>query len=250
LAIQFAGRGGFLTDELKNLDLSSKSFDQFVEFFFNRVVLPDEKQFDYYLTDLAGEQYDEAVTSSPAIVVEHMTKLFVDFGIIALKHSIAQLDQGIWGIFGENLRLYELLWGSSVPLEHRIRCIRSMCSVYSDFVSKSKLEVMPGCFDMWWDLILHGFWWQQKLFEQHIQVGDVSKLDTESRLLLDVMFETLKNILGRPDARTQHYALHGLGHLHHPDVRETVQVFIDSHKNELTEQSLRWVTECRDGTVM
>jgi len=97
-------RGGFLTDELKNLDLSTKSFDQFVEFFFNRVVLPDEKQFDYYLTDLAGERYDEGVPSSPAIVVEHMTMLFVDFGLIAAKYSLAQLDQGIWGIFGENLR--------------------------------------------------------------------------------------------------------------------------------------------------
>jgi len=37
-----------LTDELNSLDLSSKSFDQFVEFFFNREVVPDEKQFAYF----------------------------------------------------------------------------------------------------------------------------------------------------------------------------------------------------------
>lgn len=239
-----------MTEELKNLDLSSKSFDQFVEFFFNRVVLPDEKQFDYYLTGLAGEQYEEAVASSPAIVVEHLTKLFMDFGLIAPNYSLAQLDQGIWGIFGENLRLYELLWNSAVPLEQRINCIRSMFFVYSDFVSKSEEEVMAGCFDMWWDLILHGFWFQQKLFERNIKTGDESKLDAESRLLLDVMCETLEKILGLPDARTQGYALHGLGHLHHPAVRETVQVYIDNHKTELTEQSLRWLEQCRDGTVM
>jgi hypothetical protein len=239
-----------LTDELKNLDLSSKSFDQFVEFFFNRVVLPDEKQFDYYLTDLAGERYDEAVPASPTIVVKHMTKLFLDFGLIAPKYSLAQLDQGIWGIFGENLRLYELLWDSSVPLEQRVKCIRSMFSVYSDFVSKSKEEVMENCFDMWWDLVLHGFWFQQKLFELHIKMGDVSKLDAESRLLLDAMFGTLVKILGLPDARTQGFALHGLGHLHHPAVRETVQVYIDNHKSDMTEQGLRWLEQCRDGTVM
>jgi len=113
-----------LTDELNSLDLSSKSFDQFVEFFFNREVVPDEKQFAYFLTDLAGERYDEAVHSLPAVVVNHMTKLFSEFGVIAPKYSLAQLDQGIWGIFGENLRLYELLWDSSVPLEQR-------CSVHS-----------------------------------------------------------------------------------------------------------------------
>jgi len=109
---------------------------------------------------------------------------------------------------------------------------------------------MEGCFDMWWDLILHGFWFQQKLFDLHIKTGEVSKLDAESRLLLDVVFETLAKILGLPDTRTQGYALHGLGHLHHPAVRETVQVYIDNHKTEVTEQGLRWLEQCRDGTVM
>ena len=239
-----------MTDELNTLDLSSRSFDQFVEFFFNRDVMQDEKQFNYFLTDLAGERYDEAVPSSPEVVVKHMTKLFVEFGVIAPKYSLAQIDQGIWGILGENLRLYELLWDSSVPLENRVQCIRSMFSVYADFVSKSKVEVMENCFDMWWDLILHGFWFQQKLSKLHTKVGEVSKLDTESRLLLDVMFDTLTQILGLPDARTQGYALHGLGHLHHPAAPEAVQTFIDNHKTDLTEQGLRWLEQCRDGTVM
>jgi hypothetical protein len=238
-----------LTDEHKNLDLSSKSFDQFVEFVFNRDVLPFQEQFDYYLTDLAGQRYEEAVPASPTVMVEHMNKLFINFGRIASKYSLDQLDQGIWGIFGENLRLYELLWNSSVLLEQREQCIRSMFSVYSEFVSKSE-EEMASCFDMWWDLILHGFWFQQKLFERHIKMGDVANLDAESRRLLDVMFETLAKILALPDARTQNYALHGFGHLHHPAVRETVQVYIENHKNELTAERLSWIEQCRDGIVL
>jgi hypothetical protein len=134
-----------LTDELSTLDLSSESFDQFVEFFFNREVMPDEKQCDYFLTELAGEQYEEAVHSLPSLVVTHMTELFSEFGVIAPKYSLAQLDQGIWGIFGENLRLYELLWDSSVPLEKRLQCVRSMFAVFSNFVSISKVEVMQNC---------------------------------------------------------------------------------------------------------
>ena len=239
-----------MAEEQNTLHLSSKSFEQVVEFFFNRDVVPDERQFDYFLTDLAGGRYEEAVTSSPAVVVTHMTKLFSEFGVIGTKYSLAQLDQGIWGILGENLRLYELLWDSSVPLDLRVQCVRSMRFVYSDFVSKSEAEVMPGCFDMWWDLILYGFWFQRKLFERRTKMGDTSKLDAESRLLLDVMFETLGQILALPDARTQRYALHGLGHLHHPAVRETVQEYIDNHKDDLTEQGLQWVEQCRDGTVM
>ena len=234
----------------RTLDLSSKAFEEFVSFFFDREVVADDKQFYYFLRDASGQQYDDAASSRPSVVVAYLTGLFSEFGKIAPKYSLSQVDQGIWGIFGENLRLYELLWDPSVPLENRIQCIQSMYSVYSDFVSTSKVEMMVNCFDMWWDMILHGFWFQPKLFEQRTEMGDISKLDTESRLLLDVMFETLKQILDLPDARTQGYALHGLGHLHHPAVRETVQKFIDNHRTALTEQGLRWLEQCRDGTVM
>jgi len=127
-----------LPDELKNLDLSSKSFDQFVEFFFSRKVVQDQEQFDYFLNDLAGEQYDEAVPSSPAVLLKHMTKLFSEFGQIATKYSLAQVDQAVWGILGANLRLYEFLFDTSVPFPNRLECIRSMFYVYSDFVVIAK----------------------------------------------------------------------------------------------------------------
>src|SRR5258707_14743952 len=84
-------RGGLMTDELRNLDLSSKSFDQFVGFFFNREVVSDDEQYDYFSTDLAGERYDDAIPTSPTIVVKHMTKLFSEFGEIAPKYSLAQI---------------------------------------------------------------------------------------------------------------------------------------------------------------
>ena len=128
--------------------------------------------------------------SRPEVIVGHMTRLFSEFGRIAPKYSLSPLNQGFWGIFGENLRLYELWWDSSIPWDQWIQCIRSMYSVY--FQSTGDGELLRHVVD----LILHGFWFQQKIFERRIQMGDVSKLDTESRHLLDVMFETLKQILG------------------------------------------------------
>jgi hypothetical protein len=237
-----------LNDELPNLDLSSKTFDQFVEFFFNREVVPDEKRFDYFLMDLAGQQYDEFVPSSSAILVKHMTKLFSEFGQIATKYSLAQVDQGVWAILGAHLRLYEFLFDSSVPLPMRLECIRSMYHVYSDFVAKLETDLPPDLsgFWMWWDLVLHGFWTPPKPFVAGTYRGDASKLDSESLVLLDVMFETLKRILDLPHAESQRCALHGLGHLHHPEVRGTVQRYIDANKSEL---SLAWLEQCRDGDV-
>lgn len=237
-----------MRDELKNLDLSSKTFDEFVEFFFARRVVPDKEQFDYFSTDLEGQEYDEAVPSSPAILVGHLTELFSKFGQIAPKYSLAQVDQGIWGILGEKLRLYEFVFDDSVPLPDRLECIRSMYYAYSDFAAKleGKLDPSLSGFFMWWDLVLHGFWAPSKPFVVGTWKCDASKLDAESRVVLDVMFETLKRILELPNTETQRCALHGLGHLHHPKVRDTVQHYIDANNPEL---SLEWLEQCRDGTV-
>lgn len=237
-------------DASQTLDLSSKTFEEFVKFFFAREVVPDDEQFDYFLRDLSGQRYDEAVSSSPEVIVRYLARLFSEFGRIAPAYSLAQLDQGIWGILGENLRLYGLLWDPSVPLPQRVQCIRAMYSVYSDFVSASDGEVTATAFGMWWDLILHGFWAHQSVLESRPKWGDVSKLDMESRLLLDEMFETLKRILDLPDWKSQECALHGLGHLYHPLVRRTVTQYIDDNAGALTEPRLRWLEQCRDGTVL
>jgi hypothetical protein len=42
--------------------------------------------------------------------------------------------------------------------------------------------------------------------------------------------------------------LHGLGHLHHPEVQRTVQHYIDSNTNK-SEFAVAWLEQCRDGTV-
>jgi len=121
--------------------------------------------------------------------------------------------------------------------------------VYSDYVAKSTVEVMENCFDMWWDVVASGFW-EQIHFDLKIDKGDVLSLKAEHRALLDAMFETLSNILALPDPRTQGFALHGLGHLHHPGVRDLVQRFLDDHGKDFTPEGIQWVERCRDGTVM
>ena len=239
-----------LADEPKDLDLSSLTFEEFVAFFYAHEVVPDEEQFDYFLTDLHGEKYFDSIPSSPEILLNHLTKLFTQFGQIANKYTLAQVDQGIWGMWGANLRLYEFLFDSAVPLEPRLNCIRSMFHVYSEYVSKLEREPDPrvesGIY-MWWDLILHGFWDSSRPVFPGTFRGDASKLDPESLVLLDVIFETLTRILAIPNRASQLSALHGLGHLHHPRVHDAVQRFIDMNPSGF---SLRWLEQCRDCSVL
>jgi len=75
-------------------------------------------------------------------------------------------------------------------------------------------------------------------------------LNHEHRALLNTMFDVLSQILMLSDQRTQGYALHGLGHLHHPQVKKLVQSFIDENRTKMSVDHIRWVEMCRDGTVM
>ena len=145
--------------------------------------------------------------------------------------------------------LQKYLWPPRIPLSDRVDCIDSMYFVYSDYVAKSAVQLMENCFSMWWDFIASGFWeylrWTEKIDE-----GDVASLNHEQRALLDSMFETLSKILALPDARTQGYALHGLGHLHHPRVITVVQKFLDSNRFRMSPEEISWIEKCRDGNVM
>src|SRR5262249_21318446 len=151
------------------------------------------------------------------------------------------IDAGVWAMLGPDPFVLEKhLWLPTVPLSMREACIRSMYFVYSDFVSKSQVPVMENCFSMWWDLVASGYW-EHLRYTGQIQEGDVTGLTNEQRALLDTLFETLSKILMLTDERTQGYALHGLGHLHHPGVRQLVQGFLDENRTKMSAESIRWV---------
>lgn len=230
-------------------DLSQLSFDEFLSLFFDHA--PETEEHWYNDPELTNfHDFDDEGVSSPAVIVEHMTQLFTNFAIIAEKFSPQQMNLGIWAMFSLGaFRLQKHLWLPSVPLEERLTCIRAMYHVYADYVAKCTVPVIENCFDMWWDFVANGYW-QHLHFSFKIEEGDVASLDAEQKSLLDCMFDTLSKILELPDKRTQGFALHGLGHLHHPGVRVVVQSFLDRHRGELPAEAVSWIEECRDGTVM
>jgi hypothetical protein len=240
---------------MDKLDLSQLSYEELVTFFFDRAA-PDPSDH----TPSFSDEGAECEWSRPEVAVRFLTRMCLSFGDICRKYSLGQVNQAIWMTIGFDFELVKYLWDNSVPLGERLECIRSMYIVYSDFVAKSDLEIMENCFDMWWDLMAGSFWFQPDFFDHSeihkgkssmkLQRGETSKLDSDSRALLDAMFETLGRILELPDRRAQKYALHGLGHLHHPGVHDLVQKHIDSNRADLTDSGLKWIEQCRDGSVM
>jgi hypothetical protein len=120
--------------------------------------------------------------------------------------------------------------------------------VFADYVANCKVEVVEGSFYMWWDYVCTAFWFEQT-YERKFPAEKYDLLPKDDRKLVDVMFETLIEILALDDERSKSCALHGLGHLHHPRVPAVVQKVIDAC-SDLNLLALKWLESCRDGTAM
>ncbi|MCM3873796.1 MAG: hypothetical protein ND895_24170 [Pyrinomonadaceae bacterium] len=246
----------------RNFDCSALSYDQWIRFFFDRPESPQSDDLVNYRFDFdLREEYTFFDAQDPAKVVSHMTTLFGDFPKALSAFTLPQINQGVWVIFGSIFECQRYLFDPSVPLEKCLGCIRSMYGVYADFVALSDVEVMENCFSMWWHWIADSFWSQfydypngsksfDETLEQYPLKKDLNKLDEKGWQILETMFETLVRILALDDQRSQEYALHGLGHLYHPKVKEVVQSYIDAHVTEFDDEDLKWVQQCRDGIVL
>jgi len=230
--------------ELNTFDLSTLSYEQFIEYFFTK---PEGELWDL---DFDGRQFVLQKLTRPETILHYLTQFFVEFRKLAEPLPLETLDSGITAMFsGAYFQLQSVLWNNSLDLPERIHCIRSMYRIFADFVANCKVEVLGACFYMWWDYICSSFWFEQT-YERKLPTEDYNLLCEHDRMLLDAMFSTLVEILKLDDDRTQSYALHGLGHLHHPQVRAVVQEFINRRAAELQPDDLSWLEKCRDGTVM
>ena len=76
--------GWFWQDDF---DLSALSYPQFLDFFFDRPVVGDAKEYDLF-----GGGIDEFVASNPATVVAHVRAMCQGFSEIAKVYSDEELN--------------------------------------------------------------------------------------------------------------------------------------------------------------
>jgi hypothetical protein len=228
------------------IDICEFSYEKFVRVFFDRPAVDTETRH----VPFGGRWiYSNAVTA-----LAYLDKLFRSFSALAAEYSVQQIDQAVWEILDPGGELIRCLWDESAPLNARLGCIHATYFVYADFVSARTAERLGNSYNMWWDLLGDSFWCQLKFFmpggKQIVQRGDVEKLGADDRVTLDAMFETLAKILELDDPRSKKAALHGLGHLHHPGVQRLIQKYIDENRASISDRRLKWLEQCRDGTVM
>ncbi len=213
---------------MSTYDLRTCSYDEFLDFVFEH---PVEKEHWYWESGLKV-LYDVNRNA------ELLTKLFSNARPLLDSYTREQLEQGFWALQSGCVDglVEDVMFEQSVPFERRAEFIRSMFLLYRDLFSIDALETSSN---MWWDCISSDYAIRRRS-------QDTSEDD---RNIQDVMFETLTKILYLDSEECQGAALHGLGHLRHPNTEKVIRDWIATQP-ELPEDDLEFAEACITGDIM
>jgi hypothetical protein len=183
-------------------DLTGYSFEEFVAFVFEHEVADGAAYEEpWYFWPKIEIEFD------PGEVCRHYVRLFGEPEFLRDAYSAPQLEQGFWAILcGFDCSISDLLGRQELPFSATEQCIRSMFDLFSRLFV---FEPLDSAVYMWWDPIC-----------------DAWRVAGENSLLQDVMFDTLSRILLLPAEHCRKAALHGLGHLHHPQTAERIAHYL------------------------
>ena len=205
-------------------DISGSSFEDFVIFLFDHDVLTSQEKEQ----GKAEPWYWSAeVTLDAQRVSGFYRRLFEAPEFLLTRYSKEQLEQGCWAMVGHpDFGCTEIIWKKKVPFEERAACVRSMYHLYERFFSREPLETASF---MWWDALAYDW-----------HCGNRSRANGgEDETMQDVMFDTLECVLYLPSEVCQTAALHGLGHLHHPNTQAAITRYLKgSVSSDLREYAL------------
>jgi hypothetical protein len=192
-------------------DISQSSFEDFVDFLFDHEVVRSREG-----EDIEPEKWywQADVTLDTRRVVAFYQRLFDEPEFLLARYTKEQLEQGFWAIMGQHdFGVTNVIWIKSIAFEERAACVRSMYHLYERLFLREPLETSSF---MWWDSLAYDWHCDNR---SRANGG-------EDEAMQDVMFETLERILDLPSELCQTAALHGLGHLHHPNTEAAIDRYL------------------------
>jgi hypothetical protein len=156
---------------------------------------------------------------------EYYIQLFRQPEFLLKRFTTLQLQEGFWAIQGPNLdcSVFRVIEDRDLPLLAREECIASMADLFKRLFAAHPFDTSV---QMWWDSLCYDWHCGNRKRER----------GGEDLELQDIFFHTLANVLAIDSWICQGAALHGLGHLHHPQTKELIERFVDERPSLTSEQ--------------
>lgn len=213
---------------MSTYDLRTCSYDEFLDFVFEHPVSIHR----WYDNSDLKVVYD--ANRNRELLIE----LFTNSKPLYERYTREQLEQGFWALLGgcAGESIEDIMFDQSVPFEKRAEFIRAMFFLYEGLFS---IHALQSACNMWWDCISGDY-----------AVHNRSQKSSEDdRKIQDVMFETLTKILYLESEECQGGALHGLGHLRHPNTEKVIRDWIATQPY-LPEYDLEYAEACITGDIL
>ena len=210
-------------------DIRSYSFNEFVDFLFDRPLQPESEDRS------RSWFFNTQVSFDPARVCEYYVRLFRQPSFLIDHFSREQLEQGFRATTRRSLSCSAkcIIWNTDLPFQARAECVKSMFYLFPAVFSIDPLGFNAS---MWWDAFC--FDWECGI-KRRARGGEDLKMQ-------DVLFETLSEVLTLDSAICRGSALHGLEHLHHPETRMLIGTFLSDHPDLAMEWKDYLQRICRD----
>lgn len=128
-------------------------------------------------------------------------------------------------------------------LRAKLKCIDAFYEFFNNY--SVALEEVCHLAWMWGDVFSTSFWTTaNRRDSSKLTYHDLNATDAQ---ILDAMCTMFAKVLELDDTGIHPCALHGLGHLGHPHVRQIVQNYIDRHIDTASPDCIAWMKQCRDG---
>ena len=205
-------------EEPEREDLSNMSFDEFVSLIFEEATPPDAEK-----TELSFRYVGVEIDAKR--ICDYYVRLFREPEFLLSRFTKQQLEGGFWAIMSHTHEWSagNIIEYSDAPLSSRKECIESMATLFQRLFVNEPLDTSVH---MWWDSLCYGW---------HSGVRNRERGGEDSELQ-DIFFQTLAKVLAVDSWICQGAALHGLGHLHHPQTTHLIERFIAEHPSLTKEQ--------------
>ncbi len=191
------------------VDPTERPFDEWVDLIFNHQVTDPE----WYRL----QESDPGWAGDPNRFLAYATQLFQNPNVLLDQYSAEQINQGFCYLLPEH-GLWRWIWEEAIDTALRTECVMSMFNVFEQLFNSQtyKEAYFEACY-MWWD---------------YLRISEKNNPDPKVK---EAILKALSKILEIDSRNCQRSALHGLGHLEHPEKEKVIEKFVLSHPDLDTE---------------
>ena len=224
------------------ISLIGASLDQFVQAVFDHDADPEAEPW-YFDSNVRFEV-------EPEYQVSLLTRLFRQSEMLLARYSNAQIEAGLWCIFGGVFAdcFTQLIWKQELAFEERGALVASVYDLYHQVLARAPnasidfihADDPPRRFEtidyMATDLLVD------------IR-NDDEPSNADAVRVCDECLRLFERLLNHPAPVAQYAALHGLGHLPHARREEVIAEYIRTHP-DLTPDQRTYASEAQKGDVL